>query len=164
MVKALDSRWQSNDRSSSWLKIKPDYSHSQELDCVVLGGYYGSGYKGGKVSQWLMGVRAAVPGGGGGVEGKEERSPYTFISFCRVRAELQCIMVFFISVLLWFLGVCLCAHYDSCRVVFCVHIMLLFAVVMLLFAIVAASPPTRPPTMPALRAVCCRLPCRLAPA
>ena len=43
MVKALDSPWRSADRSSLWLKMKPDYVHSADIDAVIIGGYYGSG-------------------------------------------------------------------------------------------------------------------------
>lgn len=43
ICKSLDSIWKSDDRSDSWVKIKPDYLENIELDCVVLGGFYGGG-------------------------------------------------------------------------------------------------------------------------
>ena len=42
-----------------WLKVKKDYLNEGAMadtaDLVVLGGWYGSGSKGGLVSVWLMG-------------------------------------------------------------------------------------------------------------
>ena len=75
MVKALDSKWKMNDRGKSWLKIKPDYVTSQEIDAVIIGGYYGTGSRGKYIAQYLLGL-AERPRGGA-------QQPSTFISFCR---------------------------------------------------------------------------------
>jgi DNA ligase-4 len=51
ILKDLDSKWEPSDRSTKWLKLKPDYIHSEsDLDVLIIGGYYGSGGRGGEVS------------------------------------------------------------------------------------------------------------------
>eukprot|EP00727_Mastigamoeba_balamuthi_P002230 m51a1_g12003 putative dna ligase 3 (895) ;mRNA; f:142-3815 len=58
VVKSLDSVYEPDARH--WLKIKKDYLESLNMadsaDLLVLGGYYGTGRLGGKVSVFLMGV------------------------------------------------------------------------------------------------------------
>jgi ATP-dependent DNA ligase len=46
MVKDLRSQWIMNDRSGSWLKMKPDYEHGVEIDALIIGGQYGTGRNG----------------------------------------------------------------------------------------------------------------------
>ncbi|KAK3066403.1 DNA ligase (ATP) [Teratosphaeriaceae sp. CCFEE 6253] len=48
-----------NDRNDDWIKVKPDYmtEFGEDLDCVVVGGYYGSGHRGGKLSSFMCGLR-----------------------------------------------------------------------------------------------------------
>ncbi|DBA86388.1 TPA: hypothetical protein ACH3X2_005613 [Trebouxia sp. C0005] len=87
IIKALDSAWQMNDRSNAWLKIKPDYVHSNDIDAVIIGAFYGTGRHGGLVTQWLLALAEAPPGGSKG-------TPTNFMSFCKVGngmtdAELQ---------------------------------------------------------------------------
>lgn len=38
VIKALDSPYKLNDRSGSWLKVKPDYVDSGEFDAASAGG------------------------------------------------------------------------------------------------------------------------------
>lgn len=53
-MKDLDSSWEPGDRSLKWLKLKPDYiQSSSDLDFLIIGGYYGSGRRGGKVNTLL---------------------------------------------------------------------------------------------------------------
>ncbi|KAG5564973.1 hypothetical protein RHGRI_000996 [Rhododendron griersonianum] len=70
VLKDRGSKWEPGDRSGKWLKLKPDF-------CI--GGYYGSGHRGGEVAQFLVGLA-------------ERSSPNTFpsrfISFCRVATGL----------------------------------------------------------------------------
>ncbi|KAG9449217.1 hypothetical protein H6P81_009182 [Aristolochia fimbriata] len=81
VLKDLDSKWEPGDRSGKWLKLKPDYMHaSSDLDVLIIGGYFGSGRRGGEVAQFLVGLA--------------ERSapnsyPKRFISFCRVGTGLS---------------------------------------------------------------------------
>ncbi len=48
-----------NSRNDDWMKVKPEYmtEFGESLDCVVIGGYYGSGHKGGRLSSFLCGLR-----------------------------------------------------------------------------------------------------------
>ena len=75
-MKALDSLWQMNDRSNAWLKIKPDYVHSNDIDAVIIGAFYGTGRHGGQVTQWLLALAK-------GPEGGACATPSTFLSFCK---------------------------------------------------------------------------------
>ncbi|XP_010273583.1 PREDICTED: DNA ligase 4 isoform X1 [Nelumbo nucifera] len=81
VLKDLGSKWEPGDRSGKWLKLKPEYVHaSSDLDVLIIGGYYGSGRRGGDVAQFLLGLA--------------ERSapnvyPRRFISFCRVGSGLS---------------------------------------------------------------------------
>jgi DNA ligase-4 len=63
VVKALNSSWVINDRSGAWLKVKPDYLENVEVDCLVIGGYYGTGRNGGQISEYLLALaeEPAVP-------------------------------------------------------------------------------------------------------
>ncbi|KAI3965743.1 hypothetical protein MKX01_010700 [Papaver californicum] len=72
VLKDLGSKWEPNDRSGKWLKLKPDYIHT--------GGYYGSGRRGGEVAQFLVGL--AEPSA-------SNTYPRRFISFCRVGTGLS---------------------------------------------------------------------------
>ena len=79
VFKDLDSQWQKGDRSSAWIKCKPDYRKTEDLDLLIIGGFNGTGKRGGKMSMFLMGV-AEKPHGGG--------DPCVFHSFCRVGTGL----------------------------------------------------------------------------
>ena len=48
-----------NMRNDDWIKVKPEYmtEFGESLDCVVIGGYYGSGKRGGALSSFLCGLR-----------------------------------------------------------------------------------------------------------
>lgn len=76
IIKALDSPWQMNDRGNAWLKIKPDYVHSNDIDAVIIGAFYGTGRHGGLVTQWLLALGEAPPGG-------SRDTPSNFMSFCK---------------------------------------------------------------------------------
>lgn len=56
VLKALDSQWRLNDRSGSWLKLKPDYLSDHEVDAVIMGCCFGTGRNGGKISEFLLGL------------------------------------------------------------------------------------------------------------
>ncbi|CAI0555826.1 unnamed protein product [Linum tenue] len=50
VLKDLDSKWEPGDRSGKWLKLKPDYIRAgSDLDVLIIGGYYGSGRRGGEL-------------------------------------------------------------------------------------------------------------------
>ncbi|BFI04909.1 DNA ligase 4 [Marchantia polymorpha subsp. ruderalis] len=80
ILKDLDSKWEPTDRSGKWLKLKPDYVHTgSDLDVLIIGGYYGSGRRGGQVAQFLLGL-AEPP--------KPGQYPTRFFSFCKVGTGL----------------------------------------------------------------------------
>ena len=60
ILKNPRSMYKLNDRNSDWIKVKPEYmtEYGENLDCLVIGGYYGSGRRGGRISSLLCGLRA----------------------------------------------------------------------------------------------------------
>ncbi|PQQ20120.1 DNA ligase 4 isoform X1 [Prunus yedoensis var. nudiflora] len=81
VLKDLGSKWEPSDRSGKWLKLKPDYIRAgSDLDVLIIGGYYGSGRRGGEVAQFLVGLaECPVP----------NTYPRRFVSFCRVGTGLS---------------------------------------------------------------------------
>jgi DNA ligase-4 len=60
VLKNPRSAYKLNDRNDDWIKVKPEYmtEFGEALDCVVIGGYYGSGSRGrGNLSSFLCGLR-----------------------------------------------------------------------------------------------------------
>ena len=83
MVKNPDSVYRPNTRKGGWFKIKPEYVGGlmDELDVLVIGGYFGVGSRGGMMSHFMCGV--AVPS-------EDDEHPQVFHSFCKVR-ECTCL-------------------------------------------------------------------------
>ncbi|XP_052622142.1 DNA ligase 4 [Lactuca sativa] len=81
VLKDLGSKWEPSDRSGKWMKLKPEYVRAgSDLDVLIIGGYYGSGRRGGQVAQFLMGL-AERPA--------KDTYPRRFVSFCRVGTGLS---------------------------------------------------------------------------
>jgi DNA ligase-4 len=61
VLKNPRSMYRLNSRNDDWLKVKPEYmsEFGESLDCVVIGGYYGSGRRGGTLSSFLCGLRVS---------------------------------------------------------------------------------------------------------
>lgn len=61
VLKSPRSMYRLNSRNDDWLKVKPEYmsEYGESLDCVVIGGYYGSGKRGGTLSSFLCGLRVS---------------------------------------------------------------------------------------------------------
>ncbi|KAL8999344.1 MAG: hypothetical protein Q9169_001770 [Polycauliona sp. 2 TL-2023] len=59
VIKNPRSAYRLNDRNDDWIKVKPEYmtEFGEDLDCVVVGGYYGSGRRGGNLSSFMCGLR-----------------------------------------------------------------------------------------------------------
>ena len=59
VLKNPRSMYRLNDRNDDWMKVKPEYmtEFGEALDCIVVGGYYGSGKRGGGLSSFLCGLR-----------------------------------------------------------------------------------------------------------
>jgi DNA ligase-4 len=53
--------------------VKPDYLEQMDLDCLIIGGYNGTGRHGGKVSEYLLALADALP----------NQNPTRWVSFCR---------------------------------------------------------------------------------
>ncbi len=53
------SPYRLSQRDNVWMKVKPEYmdEFGENLDCVVIGGYWGSGRRGGTLSSYLCGLR-----------------------------------------------------------------------------------------------------------
>lgn len=63
VLKNPRSSYKLNERSDDWMKVKPEYmsEFGENLDCLVIGGYYGSGRRGGNLSSFLCGLRNDEP-------------------------------------------------------------------------------------------------------
>ncbi|OAL44555.1 ATP-dependent DNA ligase [Pyrenochaeta sp. DS3sAY3a] len=67
VLKNPRSMYRLNERNNDWMKVKPEYmsEFGESLDCVVVGGYFGSGHRGGAHSSFLCALLAnkdAIPG------------------------------------------------------------------------------------------------------
>jgi ATP-dependent DNA ligase len=82
MVKDPETPYRPNTRKGGWFKIKPEYVGGlmDELDLLIVGGYFGEGHRGGMISHFMCGV-AQPPEDGG--------DPKVFHSFCKVRGWPQ---------------------------------------------------------------------------
>ncbi|KAI4271863.1 MAG: hypothetical protein LQ337_005701 [Flavoplaca oasis] len=59
VIKNPRSAYRLNDRNDDWMKVKPEYmtEFGEDLDCIIVGGYYGSGRRGGNLSSFMCGLR-----------------------------------------------------------------------------------------------------------
>ncbi|KAH9867034.1 DNA ligase (ATP) [Plenodomus lingam] len=55
VLKNPRSMYRLNERNNDWMKVKPEYmsEFGESLDCVIVGGYFGSGHRGGAHSSFL---------------------------------------------------------------------------------------------------------------
>ena len=79
VLKNPRSAYKLNERNDDWMKVKPEYmtEFGESLDCIVIGGYYGSGRRGGNLSSFLCGLRVDDQAG-------REASSMKCYSFCKV--------------------------------------------------------------------------------
>ncbi|XP_066493661.1 DNA ligase 4 [Tiliqua scincoides] len=77
VVKDPMSTYKPDKRGEGWLKIKPEYVNGlmDELDLLIVGGYWGKGLRGGMMSHFLCAVAETPPCG---------EKPSVFHSICRV--------------------------------------------------------------------------------
>eukprot|EP00026_Physarum_polycephalum_P001548 Phypoly_transcript_01550.p1 GENE.Phypoly_transcript_01550~~Phypoly_transcript_01550.p1 ORF type:complete len:948 (+),score=159.21 Phypoly_transcript_01550:87-2930(+) len=64
MIKDLESLYIPSERKEKWVKIKPEYVEGlgDDLDLLIIGGYYGKGdRRGGTISHFLLGVAVSSP-------------------------------------------------------------------------------------------------------
>ena len=59
VLKNPRSAYRLNSRNDDWMKVKPEYmdGFGEDLDCIVIAGYYGSGRRGGRLSSFMCGLR-----------------------------------------------------------------------------------------------------------
>lgn len=60
VLKNPRSIYRLNDRVDDWMKVKPEYmaEFGENLDCLIIGAYYGSGHRAGRLSSFMCGLRA----------------------------------------------------------------------------------------------------------
>ncbi|KAL4890220.1 hypothetical protein BDV59DRAFT_185069 [Aspergillus ambiguus] len=77
VIKNPRSPYRLNERHDDWMKVKPEYmtEFGESLDVIVIGGYYGSGHRGGMLASFLCGLRADKGQGEAGTK---------CVSFCKV--------------------------------------------------------------------------------
>ncbi|KAI1338178.1 DNA ligase [Xylariaceae sp. FL0016] len=61
VIKNPLSKYAIDERNHTWIKVKPEYmiGYAKEVDVVIIGGYYGSGHRGGRLSSFMCGIRVA---------------------------------------------------------------------------------------------------------
>ena len=79
VIKDCNSVWSPNGRTNSWIKFKPDYLPTEDLDCLVVGGFYGTGSRGGTVAQWILAIADRPTACA--------TEPTQFLTFCKVSDE-----------------------------------------------------------------------------
>ena len=87
MVKMPESAYKPNTRKGGWYKIKPEYVNNlmDELDVLVVGGYFGVGHRSGMMSHFLCALADRRDG---------EDKPKKFHSFCKVFPGILFIIIF----------------------------------------------------------------------
>ncbi|KAL1413255.1 DNA ligase (ATP) [Vanrija albida] len=84
VVKRVDSTYQTNSRGADWVKVKPEYADQmgENLDLMVLGGWWGQGGRTGKISSLLCGLRVPQEDDGSG------ETP-AFVTFAKVGSGMS---------------------------------------------------------------------------
>ncbi|OTB02223.1 hypothetical protein M426DRAFT_74702 [Hypoxylon sp. CI-4A] len=61
VIKNPRSMYSLADRSDNWIKVKPEYmsGFGESVEVIIIGGYYGSGHRGGAIASFLCGLRAS---------------------------------------------------------------------------------------------------------
>ena len=80
VLKNPRSAYRLNQRNDDWMKVKPEYmtEFGEDLDCLIVGGYYGSGHRGGRLSSFMCGLRVDEN------QVSQGASPMKFYSFFKV--------------------------------------------------------------------------------
>ncbi|KAG8630697.1 hypothetical protein KVT40_002316 [Elsinoe batatas] len=81
LLKNPRSIYQLNTRNDDWMKVKPEYmtEFGDNLDCIVIGGYYGTGKRGGMLSSFLCGLKPSA-----NQLLQDDFTPTTCVSFFKV--------------------------------------------------------------------------------
>lgn len=85
VLKNPRSSYRLNERNDDWMKVKPEYmtEFGESLDCTIIGGYYGSGKRGGGLASFLCGLRVDKA-----FAKKGDWNPMKFRSFVKVGGGL----------------------------------------------------------------------------
>lgn len=80
VLKNPRSMYRLNSRNDDWVKVKPEYmdEFGESVDVVIIGGFYGSGHRGGNLSSFLCGLRVTENDIEAGA------NPEKHFSFCKV--------------------------------------------------------------------------------
>ncbi|KAL4866354.1 hypothetical protein BDV12DRAFT_173099 [Aspergillus spectabilis] len=80
VLKNPRSPYRLNERHDDWMKVKPEYmtEFGESLDLIVIGGYYGSGHRGGNLSSFLCGLRVDEN------QSSQGSNPKKCYSFCKI--------------------------------------------------------------------------------
>jgi DNA ligase-4 len=80
VLKNPRSPYRLNERHDDWMKVKPEYmtEFGESLDLIVIGGYYGSGHRGGALASFLCGLRVDD------AHSSQETNLMKSYSFCKV--------------------------------------------------------------------------------
>ncbi|RVX75050.1 hypothetical protein B0A52_01327 [Exophiala mesophila] len=105
LLKNPRSAYRLDERNDDWQKVKPEYmtEFGQSLDCLIIGGYYGSGRRGGAISSFMCGLRAPAtsdrrrgdnqPGTQSSTQSQgpsqADASNQRFLTFCKVGGGLS---------------------------------------------------------------------------
>ncbi|KIV87728.1 hypothetical protein PV11_03254 [Exophiala sideris] len=91
VLKNPRSAYKLDDRNGDWQKVKPEYmmDGGESLDCLIIGGFYGSGKRGGNISSFMCGLRLAPTGQSQSQRQSQSQSQATepfrkFVSFFKV--------------------------------------------------------------------------------
>ena len=84
VIKNPRAQYRLNERHDDWMKVKPEYmtEFGEELDLIVIGGYFGTGHRGGRLSSFLCGLP---------VGDSSSQAPMKCYSFCKVGGGLNAV-------------------------------------------------------------------------
>jgi DNA ligase 4 len=59
VIKSPRSAYRLSERNEDWIKVKPEYMEEfgEDLDCIIIGGYYGQGRRGNMLASFLCGLK-----------------------------------------------------------------------------------------------------------
>jgi DNA ligase-4 len=91
VIKNLSTPYIPNERKASWIKIKPDYLEGlgDDLDLLIIGGYYGKGGRkgsrgAGKITHFMLGVPSCSSSCSSSCSNTTNPKDVIYYSFCRV--------------------------------------------------------------------------------
>ncbi|PAA70532.1 hypothetical protein BOX15_Mlig012247g1 [Macrostomum lignano] len=91
MAKLADSVYSVASRKAGWFKLKPEFVGGlvDDVDCVIVGGYFGSGHRAGMCSHFLcalpdVGEDDVGAAGGGEDDDGDAGASVKYLSFCKV--------------------------------------------------------------------------------